>query len=401
MTTNFCPQCGIQLQPETKFCPNCGQAVGFTLQPPASNPKTAPTLLHTLLEKVNKLATPKQMIYTSALIVAIAVLLTLLFTVLEKDVYVAGYERNNQGNLVATLWKNGKPQRLSDERNGGEALSVYISGDDVYVAGCEMNNQGNLVATLWKNGVPKRLSDGRREGKANSVFVIGNDVYVAGYECIESSDVYSRAILWINEEKLYLKPTRHNWFDDLDRRVMKPNSVFVSGDDVFVVGQDNGRPTLWRNGTPQLLSKKETSSRADSVFVSGNDVYIAGCDNYGDRKIFPTIWKNGVSKPIYNDRGVAFSVYVSGKDVYVVGTDGFGWDHRTATVWKNDVPQFLTAKNIESAATSVTVSRKDVYVVGYEVNADGKDVATLWKNGRAKRLGNKSHNSRAYSIFVN
>jgi hypothetical protein len=276
-----------------------------------------------------------------------------------------------------------------------------VLGSDVYVVGI-VTDGFMREATLWKNGVTKRLSDGRREAKANSVFVIGNDVYVAGYEESVYGDPYSKAILWINEEKLYLKPTRHNWFDNLDRRVMKPNSVFVSGDDVFVVGQDNHKPTLWRNGTPQLLSTSSSpSSRADSVFVSGNDVYIAGCDNYGVRKMFPTIWKNGVSKPIYNDRGVAFSVYVSGKDVYVVGTDGFGLDHRTATVWKNDVPQFLTAKNIESAATSVTVSRKDVYVVGYEVNADGKGVATLWKNGRAKRLGNNSHNSRAYSIFVN
>ena len=40
MTTNFCPQCGIQLQPGTKFCPNCGQVVGSI--PPPLRDQAAP-----------------------------------------------------------------------------------------------------------------------------------------------------------------------------------------------------------------------------------------------------------------------------------------------------------------------------------------------------------------------
>jgi hypothetical protein len=42
---------------------------------------------------------------------------------------------------------------------------------DVYVAGREDNAQGISVATLWKNGEAQRLSDGRMPAYANSVFV--------------------------------------------------------------------------------------------------------------------------------------------------------------------------------------------------------------------------------------
>jgi uncharacterized protein YjdB len=87
------------------------------------------------------------------------------------DVYVAGWEYNAQGKDVATLWKNGVPQRLSDGSYEAYAHSVFVSGNDVYVAGGEYNAQG-ILATLWKNGVPQRLSDGRSyEVYALSVFV--------------------------------------------------------------------------------------------------------------------------------------------------------------------------------------------------------------------------------------
>jgi hypothetical protein len=40
---------------------------------------------------------------------------------------VAGYEKNAQGNNVATLWKNGSVlHRLSNGSNDAMALSVFV-----------------------------------------------------------------------------------------------------------------------------------------------------------------------------------------------------------------------------------------------------------------------------------
>jgi tRNA(Leu) C34 or U34 (ribose-2'-O)-methylase TrmL len=87
-------------------------------------------------------------------------------------VYVAGFETNELGNTVATLWKNGEAKHLSDGSANARAKSVYVSGDDVYVAGTESDTIANrIVAKLWKNGeTPMNLSNATHS-VANSVFV--------------------------------------------------------------------------------------------------------------------------------------------------------------------------------------------------------------------------------------
>lgn len=70
------------------------------------------------------------------------------------DVYVSGMEEQNErGSTV--LWKNGAKQCLTDTTSfwPSNVGSVYVSGEDVYVVGTE-----HSVATLWKNGVPQRLT---------------------------------------------------------------------------------------------------------------------------------------------------------------------------------------------------------------------------------------------------
>jgi len=105
------------------------------------------------------------------LIVAVTMALMVAFVGCgKKDVYVVGVQKNEKNIDVATLWKNGIPQRLSDGKNGAGAESVFVSGKDVYVAGDEGLFFDN-VATLWKNGIFQSLSDGSKKARAKSVFV--------------------------------------------------------------------------------------------------------------------------------------------------------------------------------------------------------------------------------------
>ena len=87
------------------------------------------------------------------------------------DVYAAGRKDNAAGKWVATLWKNGTPQELSDGKTLAKAVSIAVAGKDVYVAGLKQNAAGYWVATLWKNGTPQELSDGVTEALANAVAV--------------------------------------------------------------------------------------------------------------------------------------------------------------------------------------------------------------------------------------
>ena len=53
---------------------------------------------------------------------------------------------------------------------------------EVYVAGYELNTAGKQVAKVWKNGVVTALTNGQQHAIANSVYVSGNDVFLAGYQ---------------------------------------------------------------------------------------------------------------------------------------------------------------------------------------------------------------------------
>ena len=63
------------------------------------------------------------------------------------------------------------------------------------MAGFENPTANVSTAKLWKNGVEFSISDGLHQAGLNSVFVSGNDVYLAGYENTVHEE---RAILWKN-----------------------------------------------------------------------------------------------------------------------------------------------------------------------------------------------------------
>ena len=177
------------------------------------------------------------------------------------------------------------------------------------------------------------------------------------------------------------------------------NGLFVSGSDVYVVGQDKfgEEPTamLWKNGIAEPLSDGSKPARANSVFVSGNDVYVAG--SYDG----VALWKNKILSKYTNDsHSGAYSVFVSGNDVYVAG-----WDSQSATLWKNGVAEKLTDGSNPASARSVFVSGNDIYVVG-SARRGSKVVAMLWtKRGESgswesKNLTDGSRDAYANSIYV-
>jgi hypothetical protein len=83
----------------------------------------------------------------------------------------------------AVYWKNGRPQNLTPGSTAAGATAITLVGKDVYVAGYDANANGKLVAMYWKNGTPVSLTNGANNAVANAIVVAANgDVYTAGYE---------------------------------------------------------------------------------------------------------------------------------------------------------------------------------------------------------------------------
>ncbi|SHN46143.1 hypothetical protein [Chitinophaga sp. CF418] len=192
------------------------------------------------------------------------------------DVHVIG----NDGSQ-AVYWKNGAATSFGE---GTKLYALSVSGNDVYIAGCRANDQGEYVATYWKNGNEKALTDGKKSAEANAIAISGNDVYVAGFT-IDSAG-REIAMYWKNGKPVVLPDG------------CRANAIAISGNDIYVAGIDRNEAganivVCWKNGTAvRLTSGNEAAGAGVKVItVAGNDVYLAG---YLDG--IATYWKN--EKPV-------------------------------------------------------------------------------------------------------
>jgi hypothetical protein len=252
-----------------------------------------------------------------------------------------------------------------NEVYSSSANSVFVSNGDVYVAGQKYDSsQGKYVAVVWKNGVAQCLDTQFESSIAASVFVHGGDVYVAGIQA-----------------------------------------------NLLLSSLTTGTPTLWKNGTPQLINAPfGVISTARSVFVSNGDVYVAGAlfDVYGTRAV---VLKNGEPLPMdfSNDYSViGSSVYVSDGDVYVVGTRTSS-GKSIAMLWKNGAAQDLSIDNyyanntVDTYATSVFVTNGEVYVAGCvnQFPYDFWPTSVLWKKKNDRTVAYKfgAFSAETNSVF--
>ncbi|MDR1841852.1 MAG: Ig-like domain-containing protein [Holophagales bacterium] len=292
--------------------------------------------------------------------------------VFEGDLYVCGHE-----SYDPKLWKNCEGLILETASNK-VLTSVFVYEGDVYCSGNTWNENGNQVATVWKNGRAASLSDGLSESRAFSVFVSDGDVYVAGYENRIPFGTGADAIIWKNGEPIILSE------ELIEAHSM---SVFVSGGDVYAAGEgwvdyydDDYGPVVvltamyWKNGETIILKEVKDpnyiAARGGFVFVQGDDVYVAGTDKgymddedgYQYNAAIVTVWKNGetirLSDDFIVDTNVESLFVTADGDVYVAGTQkktNYVVDNTCATLWKNGETIRLSDGSTDAAAYSVFV----------------------------------------------
>jgi hypothetical protein len=262
-----------------------------------------------------------------------------------NDVYVCGKVDDKP-----VYWKNGELVELPLNRSdGGDAESIYVSGNDLYVVGTAIG------PVYWKNGKLVELPS-VYFGRNYSIYVSGNDVYISG-------PVSKKTSYWKNGEIIELPTKEHGG---------GTSTIYVSSNDVYVCGavvtdyinfyNSSNKAVYWKNGKlVELPSIDNKISNAQSIYVSGNDVYVGGNIN-----LDPVYWKNGelVTLPngivYYNAESVyvsAFSVdsfYISDNDVYACGSGS-----NCVVIWKNsNIVRFFSMKNEETYMNSVFLKKK-------------------------------------------
>lgn len=213
-----------------------------------------------------------------------------------NNVYVVGYERNDDGVDVARLWLNGEPTDLSNGTIDAKAMAVFVDNGDVHVVGSQNASEfsNTEIAMHWINGSPTELTDGQTDAVAFDIDIVNGNVYICGVVNYEDagSNEYPNKMLWLND-------TPQN----------SPNisigssayGICVDGIDVYLAGYDESAGVLsgyWNNGSFTSLDPGAEympgGERAWKIAVDNNDVYVVGSHSIPDgSSVRGVYWKNG------------------------------------------------------------------------------------------------------------
>ena len=280
---------------------------------------------------------------------------------------------NKSLNDVTTYYCRAYATNLKGTSYGNEISFTTMPKSTVYTVG----ESSQLVAALWVGGTKSDFKDKLVEGsRPNSVYVSGTDVYVVGggfTTVTQNSNYY----FWKNgiPKRLYANGKMDNGL----------NSIIVSNTDVYIGGgsiSNNSQgssitvPTIWKNEIATILSNKQ--GNVNSVAVVGSDVYAAGRVAPTEfQSLVPTIWKNGAPIYLSDQQGSVLSIFVSGSDVYAVGSIRINQIEK-AVLWKNGN---LTTLYNNAVAKSIFISNSNVYVVINPNSSAPTTESILYKNG--------------------
>lgn len=253
--------------------------------------------------------------------------------VVKGDVHAIGYHSKGP-NTVAKYWKNNVEVPIVVGDKNSFFRSITVVENDVYIAGYELNASNISVAKYWKNGEPVALSDGKQPAFATGIAVSGGDVHVSGY----LADGLGRpnAMYWKNGIAFPLTYGTNN--TDAFALVLSNNDVYIAGSDWGTGG--NARACYWKNGVFVPVSKGQLVSFATDIAVSGNDVYVAGSELNAANKLVGKYWKNGNPTILTSgsNSSLVSKIDVIGDDVYVAGGEINSGGINIAKYWRNDVP---------------------------------------------------------------
>lgn len=313
---------------------------------------------------------------------------------ITDNIYISGFERNNNNAYIAKYWKNGDSFNLTNATGViSSANSIFEENNNLYVAGCSFSSSVT-EPVYWKNNTRYLLPYPSVGGEADKILISGNDVYISGKTNIKWGKY--NAVYWKNGILTELT----NWTNGTHD--VNTVGIAVSGNDVYVAGNEtfnySSTAKYWKNGIVHNLSYGTSLVTATGIALMGNDVYVSGFANVGGITT-ALYWKNDIPINLSDGTHEATTndILIKENDVYIVGSESNGTTN-VAKYWKNNVSVNLANGTTSTSTCSISISGNDIYVLGNEYIANNTHLL-YWKNGMTYNI-NTNNVVTPKSIFV-
>ena len=203
----------------------------------------------------------------------------------DNNVYVAGRHQKTKGNWVACIWKNGKVMDVTDGSNMARLYDICVLGNDIYVAGYEINDEIGTQGKYWKNGKPTLLENKNAENIVpNQISVLGSDIYVVGTGFGGEGQTVQ---YWKNGKQSILpsKPAPANY----------GQAITTDGNNILIGGSLDNQPTVWKNAASlnwNINSDPSIDAELSDMKVLKGNIFATGWRKSGKGRTL-WIWKNG------------------------------------------------------------------------------------------------------------
>lgn len=230
--------------------------------------------------------------------------------VFNNDLYAVGLGNNSAPYIRINDEISWLPKRLEDKNNW--AQSVAASNGNIYVMGRNVTAQNNYFGTnqtfFWKN---QKLMDYVIDGDGLCMSVQDDNIYCL----VEKPD--GLLYLWKNGQMTAtgLSYSPHG--------IVGPNfkQMFIDGEDVYIIGHQDGIAKIWKNGEVSLLTDENNDFSMSGIYVHNKDVYVIGYKiMYSARPQYSIVklWKNGEEITLDNGGWITYAcgIVVTDKENY-------------------------------------------------------------------------------------
>jgi hypothetical protein len=291
--------------------------------------------------------------------------------VTDSTIHLAGFVTTSSGSPVASYWKDGVYNDLTNNSIYSNVSSLSVDGSLVLIGGSRTAVNASPPAVIWQDGEEIIL-----DNAFGHPMIVSRDNNLFG--------VWIEGAHWIFNKNGASQQIIDSAYD------YAPMALAVSGDDVYISGYSSDPPSsptysppqhaqYWKNGV--LIFREVEASNGLSIVVNDNDVFMAG-HRYtsGQHSGIACYWKNGERVDLTSDDqiAVARSVFVTDGHIYVAGM----LDDQ-AVYWKDGEVIALTTSGTNSMANSIVVQGTDVHVAGYE-----NGHPAYWKNNVKQNIEN-------------